>query len=140
MAEWTIDLATGIEEIDEQHIEIFKKADALLRSCREGKGKEHVGEMIKFLGDYVIEHFKAEESLQIRSMYPRYNIHKKLHADFIKAFNGLKEDFDAHGPTLTNVMATNMTVVDWLINHIKKEDKDLAVHITGRSDDAGRKR
>jgi len=138
MAEWTDDLATGIEEVDNQHKEIFRRVNTLLAACKEGKGKEKVGEVIGFLGEYVIDHFKAEEALQVKSMYPGYTDHKKLHQEFIGSFAKLKADFDANGPTLTTVMSTNKVVVDWLIKHIKKEDRALADHMAGRGATSGR--
>jgi len=129
MTGWTDDLATGIAEVDEQHKEIFRRVDSLLAACKEGKGRQNVGGVIDFLGDYVVSHFRAEEAIQARSKYPRYAEHKLLHEEFIRSFAALKDEFDTHGPTLTAVTQTNTVVVQWLLHHIRKEDGDLARHI-----------
>ena len=55
--EWTADLATGVDEIDNQHKELFQRINNLLEACNHGKGKEEVKKVISFLEDYVITTF-----------------------------------------------------------------------------------
>ncbi len=126
MATWTDDLATGVTLIDEQHKEIFRRVDSLLAACREGKGRERLWEMIEFLSEYVVMHFGAEEKIQSSNGYPGYEAHKGFHEQFMKDFAKLKEDFEAQGATIKMVMETNRIVVDWLVHHIRREDKALA--------------
>ena len=127
--QWTEDLATGVTSIDNQHKEIFRRIEDLLEACRGGKGREKVGEVIDFLGDYVVSHFKDEENIQIKHSYPGYGPHKKMHEKFLADFGELKKQFDEEGGSIGMVLATNRVVVDWLVKHIKKEDKALAEHI-----------
>jgi hemerythrin len=127
--QWTEDLATGVVEVDNQHKEIFRRIEALLEACREGKGREKVGEVIAFLGDYVVMHFAAEERLQKQHAYPEYEAHKRTHEKFLKDFGDLKAQFDEEGGTIGMVLATNRVVVDWLVNHIKMTDKKMAVYV-----------
>ena len=70
--EWRESLATGHEEIDNQHKELFKRFNNLLTACNKGKGNEEVGNLLKFLSDYVVSHFAAEEQLQIRHNFSGY--------------------------------------------------------------------
>jgi len=128
-AEWTDDLATGVELIDKQHKEIFRRINGLLEACRLGKGKEEVGKTIAFLEDYVVHHFAAEEKAQKDYAYPEYPQHKEIHDRFIVDFAGLKKRFDDEGATLSMVLVTNQVVTDWLINHINKIDKKLARYL-----------
>ncbi len=129
MAGWNDSLATGIKEVDNQHKEIFRRVDGLLAACKDGKGREKVGETIDFLGGYVIKHFEAEEKIQRDYKFPHYPEHKAMHEQFIKDFSKLKEQFDKDGATLPLVMSMNRTVVAWLVNHIEREDKRIAMHI-----------
>ena len=126
---WTEELAIGVEQIDEQHKEIFRRVNALLEACKSGKGKEAVGETVKFLENYVVEHFAAEENIQLHYSYPDYKLHKAMHEAFIADVQGLKKMLDEQGATLTAVLRTNQLVVDWLVKHIKKADKDLGEHV-----------
>ena len=127
--EWTQDLAVGVKIIDEQHKEIFRRVDALLEACKAGKGKDAVGGMLTFLEDYIVEHFAAEEAIQMQYAYPSYNTHKQEHERFIQSVDELKKKFEKEGPSLMTVLETNRTVVDWLVKHIKKVDMDLGAYL-----------
>jgi hemerythrin len=127
--EWTQDLAVGVKIIDEQHKEIFRRVDALLEACKAGKGKQAVGGMLTFLGDYIVEHFTAEEAIQRQYSYPSYKSHKQEHERFIQSVEELKKKFEEEGPSLMTVLETNRTVVDWLVKHIKKVDMDLGAYL-----------
>ncbi len=127
--EWTQDLAVGVKVIDEQHKEIFRRVDVLLDACKSGKGKAEVGEILKFLEDYVDEHFAAEEAIQVRHSYPDYATHKQEHEDFIKSVGKLNKKFEKEGPSLTMVLETNTVVVGWLVKHIKKTDMELGKYL-----------
>lgn len=126
---WTDDLATGVAMIDSQHQELFIRIGNLLDACSEGKGRFEVEKTIKFLEDYVITHFKAEETHMTKTAYPGYGDHKKQHIEFMENFEKLKKQFETTGPGLTTVITTNHLVVDWLKNHIRKVDKALGEHL-----------
>lgn len=122
---WTEDLSTGVETIDDQHKELFKRIDNLLDSCRLGKGKVEVKKMIQFLDDYVTIHFSEEEKYMQKYAYPEYDRHKGQHLEFTGNFMMLKNQLDNEGPGVHIVVATNQIVVDWLKNHIRKVDRAL---------------
>jgi len=123
---WTDDLATGVMVIDQQHQELFKRINALLEACSEGKGKIEVANVIDFLEGYVITHFAAEERYMIKNGYPAYIAHKAQHTEFMDNFSKLKTSFKEEGPGVHIVVTTNRIVVEWLRTHIRKLDKALA--------------
>lgn len=123
--EWTEDLETGVNEIDDQHREIFRRINGLLDACNHGKGKNEVDKVIRFLDDYVITHFGTEEKYMIDYEFPDYSSHKGQHSRFIKDFFDLKKQFETEGPGVHIVIMTNHMVVDWFLNHIRKIDKKL---------------
>ena len=123
--EWTEDLATGVNKIDNQHKELFKRINNMLEACNQGKGKNEVERVIKFLEDYVIIHFSEEEKYMTTFDYPEYSTHKGQHSLFIENFSGLKRKFETEGVGVYIVILTNHLVVDWFINHIRKLDKAL---------------
>ncbi len=126
---WTPSLAVGIEKIDEQHRVLFERINALIEACNQGKGKDRVAELITFLKDYVVFHFRDEQQIMLNYKYPQYEQHKKLHDRFIESLNELNKELEEQGPGLALVLKTNRLVVDWLINHISKVDTQLAAHI-----------
>lgn len=131
---WSSDLELGIEEIDVQHKNLITQVDKLLEACNQRQGKEAIEPTLNFLSQYVGEHFSDEEKVQTEWGYPGFNDHQKIHQKFIKDFSEVKEEFEKKGPSLTVTLALNRLLVDWLVNHIKKEDKKVAQHIKSKQD------
>jgi len=124
--EWSEELATGVPEIDAQHRELFNRFGMLLASCNEGKGKEEVLRLLTFLGDYVKTHFATEEALQLKHGYPEYREHKAEHKEFTAQVDRLKTQVAEEGATLSLVILTNKTLVQWLVQHISNTDMRFA--------------
>ncbi len=127
--EWTEDLATGSSDIDMQHKELFKRINALLEACRKGKGKTEVNEVVRFLDDYVVQHFSEEEKYMKKYDYARYGTHKAQHLEFIDNFSELKRQIEHEGPGVHLVVKTNHMIVQWLVNHICKVDRALGTFL-----------
>ncbi|MBI5696750.1 MAG: hemerythrin family protein [Nitrospirae bacterium] len=127
--EWTEDLSTDVALIDEQHKEIFRRVNNMLEACKTGKGKDAVSGMLLFMEEYVVSHFKAEEKAQKEVAYPRYTQHKAMHDRFLEDVQDLKVKFEVEGPTLTMVLLTNKVIVDWLVQHIKKTDREFGQYM-----------
>lgn len=126
---WTPDLATKVDEIDSQHRELFKRINDLLDACNQGRGKEEVQKVIRFLEEYVVTHFCEEEKYMEKYNYPGYKDHKAQHKEFAENFSQLKKQFDSEGPGVHIVISTNHIVVDWLRTHIRKVDKALGAFL-----------
>lgn len=128
--EWTDDLSVGIELIDKQHKDLFKAVNDLSEAMWEGKGREQMQKLVEFLGEYVIFHFGAEESLMVQKNYPHYSSHKLLHDRFVEDFAQFKAKFDA-GESDANLTAKVLDgTCGWLRNHIKKMDKELGAFLS----------
>ncbi|MCX7923752.1 MAG: bacteriohemerythrin [Clostridia bacterium] len=130
--QWKDSLAIGVGEIDNQHKQLFEAVDKLFTACTERKGKEEVGNTVKFLEDYVVTHFNDEEKIMQNCDYPQYDAHKQQHEQFIKDFSELKNRFEEEGPTVYFVSNINRTVVDWLIKHIGSSDKALGAFLKAK--------
>ncbi|OGO78164.1 MAG: hemerythrin [Clostridiales bacterium GWB2_37_7] len=127
--EWKEDLAVGVKEIDTQHQELFSKVNALFDACNTGKAKEQINPVIRYLQDYAVLHFGAEEKLQKQYDYPEYASHKAQHDQFIKDFLELKEKIEINGVTGLTIVQLNQVLVNWLIKHIRKTDKAFAAFL-----------
>lgn len=126
--EWKDNLATGINEIDAQHKELFKRINLLFEACSKNKGRAEVGNLMKFLEEYVVIHFDTEEKYMIRFNYPEYSSHKEEHSNFTRDLLDLKKQFDVSTETLT-LLKLNRKLVDWLRNHIGDVDRKLGVFL-----------
>lgn len=122
--EWSASLATGLEWQDSHHRELFKRINRLLDAMATGYGKEEVRTLFKFLDEYFVIHFEAEERAMERHGYPDTALHKAEHARFIKKISSLRDEFEK-GPSSRHVIWVQREVVDWLINHIGDMDKKL---------------
>ena len=122
--DFTEDLLTGNDMIDEQHEQLFGHINNLLRACGEGLGR-----VVQFLIDYTEEHFSAEERLQDKYKYPDRENHKRYHEVFEHALREMADELEREGATVTLVGKINKSVGDWLVNHVKKQDVRVAAHI-----------
>lgn len=122
--EWTANLSTGIEWQDKHHKELFNKISRLIDAMTLGQGKEEVGSLFKFLDEYIVYHFEAEEQAMSKHAYPAAFIHTAEHTHFIEDIAALREEF-AKGASTGLVIKVQRQVVDWLLNHICGPDKKL---------------
>lgn len=127
--EWNSSYSIGVEEIDSQHKELFLHFNNLLAACNEGRGNKEVFRLFKFLDDYVVKHFNAEEKLQRDSGYPHYELHKLEHEKFKHQLQDLEASFTLESQGIYLVITTNKVMVEWLIQHILKQDKDIASYL-----------
>lgn len=128
--QWNASYAVGVPAIDTQHQELFTRISALLDAMREQKGQLEVGKTLRFLENYVIEHFGMEEALMSRIGYSALTAHRTQHQAFIHDFTALKAQFTAEGATSSLVIQVQRRVCDWLVQHIKQTDLLLGQYLT----------
>lgn len=133
LAKWTEDLATGHKVIDDQHRELYRRINDLLVAARRGKGKEEVGESIRYLSSYVLEHFRNEEKLQLECSYPDYSEHRKQHEQFRNELANLITNLEIRGIDYSTVIEALDMSIDWLARHIVELDKPLALYLRNSS-------
>ncbi|OGR25567.1 MAG: hemerythrin [Desulfuromonadaceae bacterium GWB2_53_15] len=129
--EWRESLSIGVDAIDGQHKELLQRFDKLLSACKDGKGIDELKGLLDFLSDYVLTHFRDEESIQRQHRYPGYEEHKRLHEGFVVRLETLKQEIDTQGMAVHHVMETNNLLLKWLINHISVVDKELGKFLQG---------
>ena len=129
MLQFTLDLVTNVEIVDEQHKEIFRRINDMSDMGAKLFTDEEVQETLDFLGAYVVEHFKAEEELMIKWDYPRCDEHKNEHTKFLDEFARFRREFNTMGSTVSYTLSLVEHIVNWIVTHIKQSDKDMAKHI-----------
>lgn len=131
---WDDTYRTGIQEVDNQHMELFEIANKLHFAANSGKKCEAASDTINFLCKYVINHFYIEEGYQQRYNYPDYEAHKTKHQKFITELTDLKNEVSKNLCT-QNLEKLSVFVVEWLKGHILKTDKEMGIYIRNNSDD-----
>lgn len=120
--QWTEDLTVGVEKIDEQHKELFRRIEALVKSVKAKECKYQIGPTFKFLDDYIVTHFGDEEKIMQDSAYPKFEAHKALHEKFVRDFRALRAELEDEPSSYNRSVMTNQIVVDWIVDHIKQRD------------------
>mgnify|MGYP003508297191 CR=1 FL=1 len=126
--QWHPSLASGNAEIDGQHQEIFRRLADLVAALEKGR-RDEIPRLFQFLGEYVVEHFGAEERAMKESRYPGANVHMAAHARFVREYGELRLLYDATGPSFAIAVKTATWVQDWLKSHIYGADRALARHL-----------
>jgi hemerythrin-like metal-binding protein len=126
---WNASMLIGIAAIDKQHEGLVRQIGLLAENIYSGKSSEQFDEMFRFLEKYVIEHFNYEEQLMRENRYPKYEAHRSLHEEFIKNLELYNFSVQNKQATHTESYALFKTLLDWLLTHIMKEDKSIALFI-----------
>jgi hemerythrin-like metal-binding protein len=129
MYTWDKSWETGNATIDSQHKTLIKAINDLLEACSKGQGRSKIADTVKFLREYTATHFGDEERLQQSSGYPDYANHVKLHNYFKGVVAEIETKLAKEGATITVISDINSKCATWLINHIKTQDKKVAMHL-----------
>jgi hemerythrin len=127
---WNDNLASGTNEIDDQHKELFTRLNVLLHAFDKGTaGRDEIGKIVQFLTDYVVFHFGTEEKHLDRFGYSSTRQHKAQHEQFVKSFLRRKDRMLMEGINANLARDTKELVVDWLLNHIRYSDRALGMFL-----------
>lgn len=126
---WNDGLKIGVPLIDSEHKELCGRIDNLLTACSAGHGRDEIAQTVAFLQEYTVKHFSDEEKLQRSSGYPKCAEHKAMHEYFKSKVADLRASLEENGANVANVSETNYFLMNWLLNHIQKVDKELATYI-----------
>jgi len=129
MINFTPDLETKVDYIDQQHKELFKRINDVASLGAKSYSKEETDKTINLLGEYIIEHFRDEEELQKKYGYPKYEWHCEQHKLYIDTFNKLKAEYIANGPSANFTLQLNKSIIDWIVKHIRYVDVELGKFI-----------
>jgi len=131
MPTWNPSLATGHATIDDQHQELFARADALIEAMLQGKAAAELAGLVAFLRDYCRDHFAMEEQLMVRAGYPLAAGHAQAHRYFEQRFQELEHALEERGPSARVVLDFKDLIRSWLVNHIGAVDAKLAAYLRG---------
>ncbi|MDR1446434.1 MAG: hemerythrin family protein [Treponema sp.] len=126
---WDAGLETGNTTIDEQHKQLFKAVNELLKTCDQGKGTEELKKNLDFLTNYTIKHFFDEEKIQQKYNYPDYENHKQLHERFKKDVRDLSVKMIMKGASPELLGEVQSKIGNWLVMHIRVQDLKFAAHL-----------
>ena len=130
--QWTPALAVGVDEIDDQHRELFRRASRLLEGLKKGEPEE-IGGLVDFLYEYAVAHFGAEEEHMRKARYPGYVRHKAEHDRFISDLLALASEHEHKGAGAFMALKVNHWLVQWLKEHVSGTDAELGKYLARRT-------
>lgn len=125
--EWTNDLNTEIEVIDNQHKRLVDYLNQLEAAIQQ-QSRVIVKEVLDDLIDYTQSHFAFEESLLDEVAYPLAAAHKAVHELFIKRVARYQEKHNS-GEEVAEQLHAMLSA--WLMHHIKRDDMAYASAVRG---------
>lgn len=131
--EWSPQISVGEDILDEEHQALLETINKLLAAILNREPKEKIEETIAFLDAYIDLHFKHEEEYMRENNYPEIEEHKELHGYFILQYNAFKERLSKLGPQNELALDVETYLGNWWLEHIAKEDKKYATHITQKT-------
>jgi hemerythrin len=120
--QWDSRLETGIEEIDEQHKELFNRIDELELAIYKGKATAELVKLMEYLDSYIIEHFELEEKLMLDNTYPDFAAHARQHAEFRGVCMIMLNNFKNRGADSYLAIDIDKQLRKWWENHILRMD------------------
>lgn len=124
---WHEEYNIGVDEIDEQHRELFSRANQLLHTFDNNGDSRDIEALLEFLSSYVVQHFNAEEKLMEAHDYPFTANQKFQHEKLKEYFSKIKNELinGSEEDRFYTVFRFQLLVVDWLANHTSREDRHL---------------
>ncbi len=131
MITWTPSLSVGIDEIDAQHQELFRRAAQFVSSL-EDRSRRDVGSLLAYLRLYAVTHFGTEEERMREAGYPGYAAHKAEHDGFIRELIKMSDEHERRGGPGLQPLRVATFLGDWLERHVSSTDQALARHLLTR--------
>jgi hemerythrin len=132
MLKWTPDLAVGIVEIDEQHQELFRRAERFVASLATADRQE-IGILLSYLRMYCVTHFGAEEAWMRDVRYEGYAEHKAAHDRFVKDILRMSDEHEKRGGPGLEAMRIGSYLSGWLQDHVTSIDTAFARFVLSQS-------
>lgn len=134
---WTEALSVGVDEIDAQHQELYRRVDAFLAALAERRAAPELEPLVRYLREYVREHFGEEQRLMEFCFYPGLGEHLAEHHRFEAEYEALAGELARTGPTFGLARRLVALLTDWLDTHLATTDRAfgtfLARHLGRRS-------
>jgi hemerythrin len=130
---WDPALATGIAEVDGQHQEIFRRAEALVLAIRRGSSRDEVGATLGFLEQHVETHFRDEEALMREVGFPLLEAHQREHQAFFREVAEFSSEHRRAGASPSLILRVTGRIATWLRDHIGDADRRLAEFVRAKS-------
>ena len=124
---WSDELLLHIDELDDQHRNLFLLINRLIVHKRTRGPREELLDLLQVLISYSQTHFRCEDHHMAASEYPLALSHSQEHHVFIQNINEFMTDYERNNRELSDKMLTFLR--KWWMNHVAGSDQKFAKHI-----------
>jgi len=128
--EWHETYSIGVESIDTQHKQLVHMVSRLQTTLAGGDINQEVANALRFLVDYTKRHFADEEKVMAGINFEELDHHKELHKKLINDVVHILLDIKK-GKSIDPYAFIDF-LTDWLVNHIRYEDKKIGKALAAR--------
>lgn len=128
---WDKSYSLNMPELDAQHKTLFDLINKLWEAVVHDADKAALLKIVEQLEFYTISHFTAEEVYMRAIEYPDLDTHRVSHASFVDRIAQEKATLQGKNATISLDLIHFLN--DWLIHHIKGEDRIYADHAARRA-------
>jgi hemerythrin-like metal-binding protein len=125
---WTPQMSVGVHQLDEDHKKLIAMINELHDGVLSGKSREAVGEVLRKLAHYTLEHFQHEERYFAQTNYPGAAAHKREH-EILKAQAAQKIEKFLSGSQVGLSRELMNFLRDWWKHHILESDMQYVAHL-----------
>ena len=126
---WNELMTTGVPELDEQRRSLIAALNNLAEAMSAGKGRDEIGKILAFTGEYAQKHFRAEERYFEKYHCPANAENKREHQRFVNRFTELMSVFQRTGADFKFINSVYKELSDWLLHHILGIDITLRPYV-----------
>lgn len=122
---WPPSIATGIEEIDNDHKGLFDLVDQFHEAYARGGDRAEMECVFKVLMEYTARHFRREMEFFVRIEYPDSEAHQRSHEELKREVEALYARFltgELRGEETDLGLELLAFLNNWLHFHIMEED------------------
>jgi hemerythrin-like metal-binding protein len=129
---WSPDLTLNHEELDRDHVELFRRLDVAGQAL--DRGPREVAAAISAFADVLLSHLAREEALMDEAGYPERTRHRSAHELFLADLAGARADLATPAPAHDRDAAdwVRTRAPEWLRFHIRVNDAPLVAWLARR--------
>ncbi len=118
-------MATGIQEVDEQHKQLIRHFNEFHEAMAHGKGQATAIRLLGFLADYTETHFTCEEGCMTKYKCPAAAANLAAHNSLRQEIARLRGHIKDNKLTITDLIKVEQTLGAWIQDHICSIDIQL---------------
>ena len=124
---WRDEYKTNIEQMDNDHKNLFKAANKLYEGISAREDTSLLEEGLNYLIQYTQNHFADEEQLLEKYNYPELEYQKNQHERLMREVFEFQQKMAVEGNELYGRVVNFLK--DWIISHILTEDRKYGPYL-----------